>query len=171
MVEFNRRVADSAQSGWESAKTEDAAALRRRGTRAARELTRFTLGRKSDPEAVWQGALEVLQDGVNGEEAREVVSVARNIIDSWLALAQKTRELWQDVAATTGAEPEMLDDLEKAQQEVERVKSAAEKVYAFFTRPWAPIDQDRLRKGLEEAAQGRLKSPEEMLARFKAPKA
>ena len=97
MVEFNRKVAESVKARWQNRQGEDAASLRRRGTSAARELTRFTLSRISDARAAWEGALESIEEGLRGEEAREVVQIARNIIDSWLTLAQQARELWQEV--------------------------------------------------------------------------
>jgi hypothetical protein len=166
MVEFNRRVAESAKAGWRPRQAENAASLRRKGTRAARELTRVALSRGSDAGAYWEGALEVIEEGVRGEEAREAVRVVRDIIDSWLALAQKARELWQDVAAATGATPEGLDELDAAEAEVMQVKSAAEKTYTFLSRARPPVDPGRLEKGQEEIAQGRYRTAEQIRADY-----
>src|SRR5258708_2970289 len=91
-AEFNRRVADSVEPEfWRAGKPDDAVSLRRRGMREARQLTRFTLSRSWDCRAAWDTALEVLGDGVAGEEATEVLQIARDIIDSWLQLAEKAR--------------------------------------------------------------------------------
>ncbi len=167
MVEFNRKLADSVKSRWEGRRGEDAASLRRRGTRAARELTRFALSRSSDARAAWEGALEFIEEGVRGEDAREAVQVARNVIDSWLALAQQARELWQDVAATTGAIPEGLGELDAAEAEVTKIKSAADQTHAFLNRARPPVDPALLEKGQEEIAQGRYRTAEQIHSDFR----
>ncbi len=161
MAESNRRVADSvAADAWHSTSPGDANAQRRRGARAGRELTRFAVSRKADVQSVWEGAVEALAEGMSGEEARETLDGVRDVIDSWLALAQKTRELWREVSAATGAEPEGLDELGAAERDVKEVHAAVEKMYAFVVRSRPPIDPALLRKGREEIDQGHSKTPE-----------
>jgi hypothetical protein len=170
IVEFNRRLADSVQADLSpSGKPEDAASRRRRVARVARQLTRFTLNRKPDTRDVWRAVLEIIEEGVAEEEARELVRVARLSIDSWQALARKAREVWRGVEADTGATPEGLDDLAAAEKEVEGMRAAAEQMSGFLGRTRAPVDSARLQQGREDAAQGRLKKPEEMLSRFRGP--
>jgi hypothetical protein len=136
--------------------------LRCRGTRAARELTRFALGQKDEAEAVWQAAQQVIQEGVTGDEAREVVGIARSIIESWFSLVQKARDLWREVAAATGAAPEMLSELGKAEEEASRLRMAVERINAFFNRPKPPIEAARLEKGVQSIAEGRYKTAKEI---------
>jgi hypothetical protein len=171
MAESHRRIAASVVAeSWQSATPQDADA-RRRGARAARELTRFTLSRSSDARDVWEGALEVLREGATGEESREVLQVVQDITDSWLALAHKTRELWRNVTAATDAAPEGLDDLDAAERDVKEVQAAAEKMHAFLSRTRPPLDPALLQKGREEIARGHFKTPEEMRSRLGNPKA
>jgi hypothetical protein len=172
MAESNRRAAAAVEAeSWQSATPQEADALRRRGARAAQDLTRFTLSRRAEARDVWDGALEVLREGATGEESREVLQVVQDISDSWLALAQKTRELWRDVTAASGAAPEGLDELDAAEREVKEVKAAAEKMHAFLARTRTPLDPALLRQGREEVEQGRFKTPEEMRSRLGSPRA
>ncbi len=143
--------------------------MRRRGARAGRELTRFTLSRKTDARSVWEGALEALAEGMSGEEARERLEGVREVIDSWFALAKKTHELWRDVSAATGAVPEGLDELAGAEREVVEVKAAAEQMHAFLTRNHPPVEPPLLRKRREDIEQGRFKTPEEMRSGLGSP--
>jgi hypothetical protein len=170
LVEGNRRVADSVEAELSpGGRPEDLASRRRRGARAARQLTRFTLNRSSDTRDVWRAELEVMEDGVGNEEAKELARIALATMDSWLALTRKTRELWRGVEADTGATPEGLDQLAAAEAEVRELRAAAEKVDLFLARARAPVDSTRLRQGREDAEQGRLKKSEEMLSRFQGP--
>jgi hypothetical protein len=135
--------------------------VRRRAARSARELIRFTLSRRGDARAVWQGALEVIEDGLNGEQSREVMRVVQDVIDRWFGLARKSRDWWRDVEAATGAKPELLDELDAAEKDVQDVRSAAEKVLGFLTRPRPPIDPARLEQGIKDIAEGRFKTAEQ----------
>jgi hypothetical protein len=132
-------------------------------------LTRFTLNRKSDTRDVWRTILEILEDGVPADEAKELVQIARASIDSWLTLAQKTREVWQGVEEETEAVAEGLDDLAAAEKEVRQLRAAADKMHTFLTSARPAIDLARLRQAQEEMAEGRFKKPEEMRSRFPAP--
>jgi hypothetical protein len=112
--------------------------LRRRDTTAARELTRFALAQKHEAEAVWQDTQQVLHGGATGDEAREVLGIARSVIDSWFALAQRVRDLWRDIPAATGAMPELLAELGQAEVTgiacPQHVCCAAG--YDALSRPW-----------------------------------
>src|SRR4051794_1209169 len=107
IAESNRRAADSLKAEAASwlQQEQDPAVLRRRGLRAVREVTHFTLSRKSDARAVWQSALEILEEGITAEESRQILQITRDVCDTWLGLAQKTRALWEDVTAV-GVVPE-----------------------------------------------------------------
>lgn len=147
----------------------EAGNLRRRGARAARQLTRFTVGQRSGPRDAWEGALEVLKEGVSGEESKGLMEIVLSIVDSWLALARSTQEIWQDVSSETGAVPEGLEDVAEAEKDVLDVKASAGKMLAFLTRERPPVDPERLRKGMEEAAAGKVKTIEELRSRFPRP--
>jgi hypothetical protein len=155
IAESYRRAADSVEADLRPGDAEDTAALRNRATRSARELTRFILSRKDDPRAVWLDALEVFKEGLAGEEARQVLLVVRDIIDTWLRLSQKARSWWQDVAAATGAAPEGLDELAQAESEVNEVKAAAETMFGLLTRERPPVDPARLQQGRQEIEEGK----------------
>lgn len=171
IVDLNRRIADSAEADLLTPdEPEDADSRRRRGCRAARHLTRFTLNRSSDTRDVWQAVLEILGDGVAAEEAKELVLIARTSIDSWLALTQKTRAVWQSVAAETGASPEGLEEIAAEEERIKELRGTVEKMYAFLTGGRQALDLARLQKGREDMAHGRFKKPEELHALFQVPR-
>jgi hypothetical protein len=171
IADLNRRIAESADTDLAPPeKPEDPAARRCRACRAARHLTRFTMTRSADAKDAWQAVVEILGDGTAAEEARELVEIARTIIDSWLALAQKACAVWQGVAAETGASPEGLEELAAEEERVKELRATVEKTHAFLTGGRRPVDLARLQKGREDMAQGRFKKPEEMHALFQVPK-
>jgi hypothetical protein len=148
----------------------DAAAERRRAARAARQLTRFTVNRAADARQSWQLALEILHDGIGGEEAEGLVGLSCAMIQSWLALAEKTRQVWQDIEAKTGATPEGLEELGVVEAEIKGSQSAAERTLAFLRRDRKPIDLTRLQRGQEDAEQGCFKNAEDVASRFQTPR-
>src|SRR4051794_3850490 len=88
MAESNRRAADAVPLGsWRTETPQDAPATRRRAIRSARQLTRFTLGRKSDARIVWDSVVEVVQEGAATEDLREMVQLALVGMNNWLRLA------------------------------------------------------------------------------------
>jgi hypothetical protein len=170
IADLNRRIAESADADLAPpVKPEDPAARRRRACRSARHLTRFTLSRSADARDVWQAVVEILGDGAAAEEARGLVLIARAIIDSWLALAQKSHAVWHAVAAETGASQERLEELAAEEERVKELRATVEKTLAFLTGGRRAVDLARLQKGREDMAQGRFKKPEEMPALFQVP--
>ena len=110
MAASNRRVADSVEA--ESHRLEElrgameqAEPLRKRALRSAREAWSCALNRKADPRAVWQNAWEIIEDGLDGEKARDLLADIQNLIDAWFRLAQTARLLWR-IAASAGAVPD-----------------------------------------------------------------
>ena len=160
MAAFNRKAADFAR----------ASRLRLRGAQAARQLTRFTLYREGDARTVWQAALEAFEEGLTAEESAAVLQTVRDVADTWLDLAREAREFWGEVAATEAA-PEGLEELSRAEAGVSGVKAAAERMHAFLSRPRPPLDLERLRAGLAEAEQRRVKTAAQMRERFQGPEA
>ncbi len=113
---------------------------------------------------MWQDALRVIQGGMAGEEARQVVEVTRSVVESWFVLAQKARGLWEHVAVAAGALPEMMGELQIAEKETAEVRSAIERMQSFLNRPKPPIDAARLEKGAQAVAEGRYKTAEQIRA-------
>lgn len=168
MAAFNRRVADSVEAETRRVEKlreamEPDEALRKRATLSAREALRHTLSQAPDAQAVWHTVLELLKDGLSGEELTELLRDVRDAVETWLTLAQKTRGLCESAKANSAAEAG-LAELARAEASVREVKAAAEKVAAFMSRPRPPIDPARLQRGREEADQGRVRSPEQMRA-------
>jgi hypothetical protein len=133
-----------------------------RGTRAATELIRFALSQKHGAKTAWRDAQKVIEGGVTGDKAREVIGIARSIIETWFSLAQKARELCRDLEATTGPVSEMLAELEKAEEEASQVRNAVETMHGFLNRTKPPIDAVRLEKGKQSVAEGRYKTADEI---------
>lgn len=157
MAIFHRKVVAFGQKARE----------RRETVVAARQLTHVAITRGGDPKEVWQTIQDGLNEGVPGERAREIVDVARDVANSWLELAENARELWLEAKLP----PEDLDSLEVREREVREILAAVNKACAFFTRPRPPVDLERLREGLAEAEQGKVKTAAEMRELFRVKKA
>jgi hypothetical protein len=162
----NRRVAESLAT--ESRRLEDLQqemnepeALRKRAARSAQGATTATLSRNADIAGVWQRTLEILEDGLAGDQAKELLQNVLDIIDSWLGIAQKSRDIWR-LATALGNSAEGLAELDAAEQEAKRVRTAVEKMQVFFSRTRQPLDVARLEKGRADVAEGRFKNPEQM---------
>ena len=160
MALFNRKAIDFARD----------ARLRQEPNPSARYLTRLAVTRGSDASEYWRTVQEALREGVPAERAREIVEVARDVADTWLELAQAARSLWKDAECAGGA-PEGLDELGEFEGEVREVRAAVDRAGAFLSRPRQPIDAERLRRGLAEAEQGKVKSAKEMRDLFQAKQA
>src|SRR5438105_1682016 len=108
MAASNLRVADSVEAETRRVEklqheTEEAAA-------SAREAIRHTIHRAPDAQAIWQATLEVMADGVQGEELNELLHDVRTVARTWLTLAEKACELGR-LAAAMGAPSEELEEL------------------------------------------------------------
>jgi hypothetical protein len=158
----NRRVAEKLEAESRRLeqlreKAEDGQALKKQATRSARGATGTTMSRKADVLGLWQHALEVFADGLEGGQARDLLQTLRESIDSWLRLAEDCRAMWR-FAATLGSPPQGPEGLDAAEEEVKRVKAAVEKMQAFLSRPRPPVDVGRFEKGREDLAQGRYRT-------------
>jgi hypothetical protein len=169
MAAFNRRVADSVEA--EARRVErlqeelaQADTLRKTTTRSAREALRHTLSQFPDAQAVWRTALEVVRDGVEGGDLKQMLQDVQSVVDTWLTLAEKTRVLCRFAAPAVA--PDKLDELTQAEAAIREVKTAAEKMSAFVTRPKPAVDPARLQQGRNDIEQGRIRTAEQMLARL-----
>jgi hypothetical protein len=164
----NRRVADSFEA--ESRQLQELQltagerhALKVRAVRSARAAAAATLGRKTETLAVWRNVLDVLHDGLDDGRSNELLKHVLDTIDTWLRLAQDSRDLW-GFAAALGAPQEGADELRAAEEEVRRVKGTAESMNTFLGRPWPPVDPSLLERGRNEIAQGRYRTAEQIRA-------
>jgi len=156
----NRRIAQSAQM--EAGHIEplrelqqELARLRRRIARSAREMTRYTLGDVPTLRSWCQSIREVLEEGLPGPEARELLQVHLEVIGSWFGLVEQSRGMWE-LAAKAGASPEGLEKLDAASREIEAFKRALENILKLVTKPRPPIDPTILDEAAQRIAEGQL---------------
>lgn len=147
-AESNRKVAALAE----------AARQRREGAPAARALTQLAITRGLEARQCWQEAIEALRGGLSAEGAREVVGLALDVTNSWLAIVRTARLLWEEA----GSPAEGTEQLDAVEKEVEQARAAAARAHAFLTGPRPPIDAARLEKGRQAVAEGRFKTAEEI---------
>ena len=162
----NGRVAESleAESRWLEklrGECQEVEALKKRAVRGARRATGATVNRKAEVLGVWQLALEDLEDGLAGEQSKEILLNVQTIIESWLRLARNSRAMWT-FAAAIGSSPEGLEGLSAAETEVQQVKASLEQMQAFLTRARPPVDGALLEGGRQEIARGRYKTAEQI---------
>jgi hypothetical protein len=164
----NRRVASSVDAEARRAERlrplpEQSGALRRRLARSAREALRYALGQAGGARGLWQSALALFEEGLEGGEAGVAVRAVLEVFDSWLSVARSTRDLW-GTAERAGAAPEGLEELDTAAREVEAFRAAAEKLLAFLTRDRPPVDPAALERARQAIAAGKYKDPEAVRA-------
>lgn len=140
-------------------------ALRRQAERSAQTARDHTLEQAAAARAHWQSVLNTFEDGMQRDEAHEMVKVILDVFDAWFSLVQPTRDL-SARAAELGACPEGLDRLEAAVREVTALRSSAEELRAFVTATRPSIDPAVLAKARAAVSQGRFKSPEAVQARL-----
>lgn len=128
---------------------------------SAREATLATVARKGDGAAAWQHFLELLEDGLAAEQAKELLGNVRAVITSWLRLAQSSRNLWR-IVASLGGPQDPLDQLVTAEQEVSQTLAALERMQSCFNSTRTAVNADRFQRGLKDAAEGRLKNADEV---------
>jgi hypothetical protein len=165
----NRRVAQSVETAARrlNAPRQSQEDLGRRVTNTTREALRYTLMQAGEARNLWQSTLTLLQDGLEGNESRELLHTVLEAIDSWFGLMKSTRELWQ-TAGRLRTSLEGLDDLDAAQRDVEVLKNAAAQMSEFLSRPRPAIDASALARARQVVAQGGYKSPEAVRARLDA---
>jgi hypothetical protein len=127
--------------------------LRRRVARNAREALRYTLVELGESRHFWQEVRALLEDGLEGHEARRAIQAAVEYFDSWFGLERSSRELWR-IAEQAGATPEGLEQLDAASREAQALRAGAEKLRDFLTRPSSPVDPAVLEKARQAIAQG-----------------
>jgi len=171
-------VRESAASNQRIAKSVDAAAQRpeeprpsadkgvhRTKTRDAREALRYTLRQDVEVRGLWQGAVTLFEDGLEGEQARALLDVVLEAFASWFGLVKSTRDLWQ-TAVRAGAISEGQEELEAACQNVEKARKAAQDMRDFLSRPWPAVDPALLENARKAMAEGRYSSAEVVRARL-----
>jgi predicted transcriptional regulator len=120
-------------------------------------------GRPGEPGEFWEWVRQTLSSGtVRGKAVmllRGVVAYA----GSWLRLTEAARLLAETIGAPV---PEWLaSDTVRAT----RMREDAERLLEGLERPRPPIDQSRLEAGLKDAAEGRVKTPDEVRALLREP--
>ncbi len=140
---------------------DEAETLKKRAVRSARDATSTTISRKAEVLGIWQQTLARLEDGLSAERSQEMLQDARAILESWLRLAQNSRDLWE-LAATLGNRPEGLEGLSAAEMDIQQIRGAVEKTHAFLTRTRPPVDIALLERGRKEIAQGRYKTADQI---------
>jgi hypothetical protein len=166
----NQRIARSVQTAATRSEElrqghEKPASERQQLMRTAREALRYTLGQAAEAQGQWQDTLSLLGDGLEANEARDVLQAAVDVLDSWFVLLNSTRDLLQ-VAERSGAAPEGREDLDAAQREMEKVKAAADEMRAFLGRAWPPVDPALLDKARQAITHGKYKTAEAIRAGF-----
>ena len=145
-------------------KPEEAEALKKRAARSAQGATSTTLSRRANIVGLWQLALEHFEDGLSAEQSQELLEAIRNTIDNWLRVVQDCRELCRLLSEVSGSPEGLGEGLVAAEEEVKRVKVAAEKMHAFITRARLPIDPGLLERGRKEIAENRYRTAEQIRA-------
>jgi hypothetical protein len=142
------------------------ATLRRKVAWSAREAVRHTLVQASESRSLWQGTLSLFDDGLEGDEAREVLQAVLAVFESWFGLVKSTREL-SDRAVQAGVAPEALTELDAAVRDIEVIQRTAQQMRGFLGRPLPPVDPLRLAKARQTVAQGQFKDPEAIRAQLR----
>jgi len=152
-AESNRRVLLSVEKEAQlldrmrQAEAEEAS-LRRKISRSARETMQYTLSRATDTGDLWKFVVARFEEGLSGDKPKNLLCLALEVFDSWLALKSATDRL-RRIAESVGATLEGTEELEQAASEAQRLKKAASDMLAFLNRPHPPIDLERLKKGME----------------------
>ncbi len=160
MFEVESRRLEKLRAGQNGAES-----LIKDASRIAREATRATLNRRADVLGLWQDVREFFDDGANLEQCKQALQNALDAVESWLRLARNARGMWS-IAKTSADAHVVLTELDAAEEEIRNVKTAIEKMHGFLVRPRPPVDRTSLEKGRQQCAEGKLKSPEEMRARW-----
>jgi hypothetical protein len=159
----NRRITHSVEN---LRQLQEDTVTRQRMASSAREAFRYTLVQAAEARSHWQGTMALLADGLEGEEAREVLQAVGEVFDSWFGLAKSTRDLLQ-TTVPAGTTAEGLEELDVAYRDIEALGTAAEEMRAFLNRARSPIDPIILEKARQAVAQGRYKTPEAIRARLR----
>jgi hypothetical protein len=135
----------------------------------AREALRYTLGQATAVGDLWKAAIALLQDGLEGNEARALLDTVLEAIASWLGLAKATKDLVQ-TTLPAGTVPDGWPALENACQNVEECRKVAQDLRDFLNRPRSPVDPVVLEQAREAIAQGRYCDAAAMRSRFGNPR-
>jgi DNA-binding XRE family transcriptional regulator len=166
LVRSNRVVAEALQAEVRQLKElrsemEQAEAVKKRAIQSARDATSATVSRKAQVVGIWQQTLARFEDGLSAERWQEMLQDTQAILESWLRLAQNSRDLWE-FAVTLGNRPEGLQELSSAEIDIQQVRAAVEKTHVFLTRTRPPVDIALLERGRKEIAQGRYKTADQI---------
>jgi hypothetical protein len=128
-----------------------------------------TLIQTQEVSKQWGQLVEILQNGCSLEESNQILRNLRALADNLLCHFEKNRVQWQ-IAVNLGISPNGMEQLNVAEQEVRRVKTAIDETHGFLVGPRPPIDLARLQNGRNDMAAGDFKSPEEMRSHVEGPR-
>jgi predicted translin family RNA/ssDNA-binding protein len=105
--------------------------------------------------------MESLEGGLGGEQAKEMLRNVAETIESWLRLAMITRDMGRSAGALDSS---LVEQLDAAEGEIQRAKSAVEKVRELLSGTRKPLDRVRLEHGTKEFDEGRFRSAQDLRA-------
>jgi hypothetical protein len=164
----NRRVADSLEAESRRLtdlhqKAENLDALKRRAARSARSAMATALSRRAEAIDFWQSALDDFREGVGDAQSKAMLGDVREIIESWLRLAQFSREVAL-FAVISGNPPEPMAELDAAEAAIRQVQAAVDTMSDFLNRPRPAVKAAILDAGRAEIAQGHFRTAEQIRA-------
>jgi len=132
---------------------------------SARQAIDYAVARVPQDEGVWHSALAALGQQPR-DEAEHLLRSLLEVFASGLRLVRSSRSLWE-IAAQTGAAPERLVELDRAERRFEQLVAEVNKALLHRAPNWQPSDPARLARGLELAEQGKALPADEARAWFR----